>query len=625
MSGLVRLLVVAAVFSAFAPDWAGAQFLAGTQFFDYPKAKKEGETGPSAATIAVFELRGAVSERPSAADPIFGDPHQESLQSLVKRIDAAAQDDDVKAAVLLVEGGSFGPAQREELRTALQRFKDSNKPVHAHADSLHTQDYALLCGASNLSVTPTGDVWVTGLYGEGLYVRGLLDLIGVQPDFLTCGDYKSAAEMFTRTGPSPEAAEMQKWLYDGLFDELVKSVASARNVDADKAKAWIDQGLFSAEAAKEAGLIDAVEHRTAFVDRLKSEYGQKSKFDKSFGKQKELQLDLANPFSAMTLLLGGAAARADDDAENVIAIVHVDGAIMPGEPSHSALGAAEGAYSGPIRRALEKVAADEHVKGVVLRVSSPGGSAVASEVILDATKRVREKKPIIVSMGDVAASGGYYVSCGVDTIFADASTITGSIGVVSGKVATSSMWQRLGIHFEPIERGKNADIMSTSEKFTDAQRATLQGWMDEVYGVFKGHVTAARGERLKKPIDDLAGGRVYTGRQALDLGLVDEIGGLDAAIEAVAKKAGVDDYEVKTVPEAKNFLEQMLSGVLGEPDKDEHKLNEPQLSNLFLETAAPVLKAADPRRVRLLRQAAQQLDLLQREGLMLTMPLIDVP
>ncbi|MBL8848094.1 MAG: signal peptide peptidase SppA, partial [Planctomycetaceae bacterium] len=365
--------------------------------------------------------------------------------------------------------------------------------------------------------------------------------------------------------------------------------------------------------------------RSAFVARLKSEYGEDAEFDKSVGKQQEPELDMSNPFAAMSLLMGGPEAMgAPERAENVIAIVYVDGAIMPGEPTRSALGAVEGAYSGPIRRALEKVAADDHVKGVVLRVNSPGGSAVASEIILDATRHVREKKPMVVSMGDVAASGGYYVSCGVETIYADSATITGSIGVVAGKVATSSMWRRLGINFHPVERGANADIMSTAEVFSAEQRATLQGWMDEVYGVFKGHVTAARGERLKKPIDELAGGRVYTGRQALELGLVDEIGGLDVAIKAVAAKAGVEDYDIETVPESKGFLEQILAGIVGETDEDENQLVAPQLSGLFLETAGPALKAADPRRVRLIHQAALQLDLLQQEGLMLTMPLLDV-
>jgi len=619
MSGFVRTAFVALLMLSGMQGWASAQFFN----FSPPAEKKAAE--PEGPAIAVFELRGAVTEKPGAEDPIFGDPHSESLQTLIKRMDAAAEDEDVKAVVLLAEGASFGQGQREELRAAIKRLKDAGKPVHAHADSLSTQTYALLCGASRLSVTPTGDVWVTGLYGEGLYVRGLLDMIGVEPDFLTCGDYKSAAEMFTRTGPSPAAAEMEKWLFDGLYAALVDSIAAGRGVDADKVKGWIDQGLFSAEAAKEAGLIDAVEHRSAFVANLEQEFGKETRLDRSIGKKKEPEIDMSNPFAAMALLMAGPQAlEIKDTAKNVIAIVYVDGAIMVGEPPHSTFGAVEGAYSGPIRRALDKVAADKKVKGVVLRVNSPGGSAVASEVILDATKRVREKKPIIVSMGDVAASGGYYVSCGVETIYADDATITGSIGVVSGKVATTSMWKRIGINFQPIERGANADIMSTSEKFSDTQRATLQGWMDEVYGVFKGHVTTARGDRLKKPIDELAGGRVYTGRQALELGLVDKLGGLDEAIKAVAEQAKVEDYEIRTVPEAKSFLEQILAGLLDEKDKDEQRLGAPGLSHLFLETAAPALRAADPRRVRLVRQAAQQLDLLQQEGVMLTMPLYDV-
>lgn len=619
MSGLLRSVMLAAALAGLLPDWSAAQF------FDFPKSKEGQAEAPVAARIAVFELRGTVTERPGAADPIFGDPHSESLASLVRRIDAAAKDEQVRAAVLLIEGGSLRPAQREEFHAALKRLKESGKPVYAHADALSTESYALLCGASELSVTPTGDVWVTGLYGEGLYLRGLLDLIGVQPDFLTCGDYKSAAEMFTRTGPSDEAAEMQTWLYDGLYAELVNGIAAGRGVAAETVRGWIDQGLYSAEAAREAGLIDAVEQRSEFVDRLQAEYGEDARFDKSYGKSPQPQLDLSNPFAAMSLLMGGPNRRAaDSGAENVIAVVHVDGAIMPGEPRHSALSVAEGAYSGPIRRALEQAAEDEHVRGVVLRVSSPGGSAVASEVILAATKRVRANKPIVVSMGDVAASGGYYVACGVDTIFADASTITGSIGVVAGKVATTGMWRRLGINFEPIERGANADILSSSAVFSDAQRETLQGWMDEVYGVFKQHVSTARGERLKKPIDDLAGGRVYTGRQALELGLVDELGGLDAAIRAVAAKAGVEDYTIRTIPEPKNVLEQMLAGMLGKSDEEDDQLSAPRLSGLLLETAAPALKTADPRRVRLLQQAARQLDLIQREGLLLTMPLIDV-
>jgi protease-4 len=433
--------------------------------------------------------------------------------------------------------------------------------------------------------------------------------------------------MFTRTSPSPEAQEMEDWLYDSIFESLVASIAEGRGVEPEHVKEWIDVGLYSAESAKEAGLIDAVEHRADFVAMLHEEHGEDTPFNKSYAEETGPSLDLSNPFAAMSLLMGGPdAMQSLEEPKDTVAIVYVDGAIMLGEPQQSLLGMAAAAYSGPIRRALDKVADDDSVKAVVLRVNSPGGSAIASEIILDAAKRVAEKKPLVVSMGDVAASGGYYVSCGTDTIFADRSTITGSIGVVAGKVATTSMWNRVGIHFHPIQRGRNADILSSAEVFTDDQRQALQGWMDEVYGVFKGHVTACRGDKLAKPIDELAGGRVYTGEQALELGLVDKIGGLDDAIRHVAEEAGLEDYEIKTVPEAKGFLDALLASLTGESDEDEGQLHlqSPRLSTAFLKEAGPVLQAADPRRVRLLYQAAQQLDIIQQERLSLTMPLIDI-
>jgi protease-4 len=614
LSALLAVLCVASTASA--------------QLFDFPLSQPQ--TGSAAAVgpqIAVFALEGSVTEKPGSIDPLFGDPNSESLQSLVRRINEAVGDDDVQAVVLIAGGATPGRAQTEELRAALARLEDAGKPVYAYAESLTTDSYALLCGATRLSVAPTGDVWITGLYGEGLHVRGLLDLLGVEPDFLTCGDYKSAAEMFTRTSPSPQAQEMEDWLYDSIYESLVASIADGRGVEPEKVKEWIDVGLYSAESAKEAGIIDAVEHRADFVAVLRDEHGDDTPFNKSYAEETEPTLDLSNPFAAMSLLMGGPDAMQSFEPEkDSVAIVYVDGAIMLGEPQQSVLAMVDGAYSGPIRRALDQVADDNNVKAVVLRVNSPGGSAIASEIILDAAKRVAEKKPLVVSMGDVAASGGYYVSCGTDTIFADRSTITGSIGVVAGKVATTKMWNRVGIHFHPIQRGRNADILSSAEIFTDDQREALQGWMDEVYGVFKGHVTAARGDKLAKPIDDLAGGRVYTGEQALELGLVDKIGGLDEAISFVAEEAGLEDYEIKTVPEAKSFLETLLASLTGESDEDEGqlRLQSPRLSTAFLEQAGPVLEAADPRRVRLLYQAAQQLDILQQERLSLTMPLMDI-
>jgi protease-4 len=242
--------------------------------------------------------------------------------------------------------------------------------------------------------------------------------------------------------------------------------------------------------------------------------------------------------------------------------------------------------------------------------------------------RVKNKKPLIVSMGNVAGSGGYYVACGSDTVFADHATITGSIGVVAGKLATRNAWEQYGIHFEPIARGKRAGILSSGEKFTEEERKELQGWMDEVYGVFKGHVTKIRGERLKKPIDDLAGGRVYTGQQALDLGLVDRIGTLSDAIDFAREKASLgDDYELRYLPKATNFLEELLGDVSGKEKEDQSvsvSVSQAVTKTSLGESILPVLSGLEPRRMRLLMQALEQLKVLEQERVSLTMPIFDV-
>jgi protease-4 len=263
----------------------------------------------------------------------------------------------------------------------------------------------------------------------------------------------------------------------------------------------------------------------------------------------------------------------------------------------------------------------------VLRVDSPGGSAVASEIILDATMRVKAKKPLVVSMGDVAGSGGYYVACGADTIFADAGTITGSIGVLSGKFYTTPMWDKVGLSFKGYKRGAHADILASDHPFTKEEREKIQGWMDEIYGVFKKHVTDIRGDRLKKPIDDLAGGRVYTGEQALKLGLVDKIGTLDDAVKFIAKKADLSDYDVRVVPEPKNIFEQIMEST-GGGKEDKHSLDaaiggRPVMKvdgPSLLDLAAPQLAGLDPVRVKAIKRALVQLQTLHREGVCLMMP-----
>ena len=594
---------------------------------DESKEKSSSKEKSEKAVLAVFSLDGPIVETPLSEDLFFGPTKAESLHDLIERMKKARDDKDVKGVVFLLGNTEFDFAQLEEIRQSMDEIKAAGKEVHVHADSLFRGSYALLCGASKLSMVPTGEIFIMGLYGETPYLRGLLDMLGVKPDFLTCGAYKSAAEIFMRKGPSPEAEQMQSWLLDSIYEAFVGLIASGRHVPTEKARTWIDGGLYTAEKAKELGMIDAIQHREEFIAELKSKYGEKVKFDKKYGKKKGTELDLSSPLGLFKLwadLLAGPKKAAA--GKNTIALVYVDGPILPGKETPNPFMAGETiAYSTNIRQALDEAAHDDAIKAVVLRVDSPGGSAVASEIILHATEHVKAKKPFVVSMGGVAGSGGYYVACGAETIFADASTITASIGVVGGKFATTDMWEKIGINWKSVKRGANADILSSERVFTPEQREKLQSWMDEIYGVFKGHVVAIRGNRLKKKIDEIAGGRVYTGRQALELGLVDRIGTLDDAIKFLAQQAKLEKYEVRVLPHPKSFVEVLL-GELAEKDSDGNNLSlslglpAPRRAASLLDAALPYLEKLEPCRLGAVKMALGRLELLQQESVLLMMP-----
>ena len=591
-----------------------------------PAARGESKA-VATAVIPVFRLDGPITESPpDEMAAIFGGEKGISLKDLVSHLRKAGKDPNVKAVVILPEGGGPGLAQAEELRQAIQQIRASGKDVYAHCDSMGMRELALLGGANRLSVVPTGDIWVTGLFGEMPFLRGLLDKIGVQPDFLTCGAYKSAAELFMRSQPSPEADAMQNWLMDGIYESCVRMIAQNRKVDDSKVRGWIDNGPYTAKAAKDIGMIDAVEYREDFEAMLRGKYGAEVKFEKKYGEEEKKQLDLSSPMAIFKLWGEAMGAGKKKEAEKPgVAIVYVDGGIVAGKSESSPLGG-KTAGSTDIRKALDEVADDDSVKAVILRVDSPGGSATGSEIILEATKRVKAKKPLVVSMGNVAGSGGYYVACGSDTIFADENTITGSIGVVAGKFYTNPMWEKVGITFKPYKRGKNAGLLSTGETWSPEQKQKMQAWMDEIYGVFKNHVTTIRGDRLKKPIDELAGGRVYTGKQALELGLIDKIGTLNDAVVFVAKQANLgDDYDVRVHPKPKNFIEELIAELTGGKDEDDSKYlsvaRGAQMSRgALVDAALPYISQLDPARVGVIVRSLRQLETMQDEGCVLAMP-----
>ena len=582
------------------------------------EAKKE-PPAPPKPRIAVFRLAGAVKETPTDEVFNFGGETGVPLQELVARMDRAAKDGAVKAVVIVLDQATVGPAQVEELRQAIGRVRATGKEVIAHADTIGgLGQYTLLTAASRLSVVPTADLWITGLYGESPYLKRMLEKIGVQPDFLTCGDYKSASEIFMREGPSKEAEAMQNWLLDSLFDTQVGRIAASRKVSPELVKAWIDSGPHSAEKAKELGMVDAVEHRQDLEAALKRKYGAEVVFDRKYGKKAEPKLDASSPFGIFKFwgeLLG--ASRPAESKKPAVGIVHVDGAIVMGGDAASMF-QESAAVSSKIRRALDTAANDDSIKAVVLRVDSPGGSArgqrdhprrhpqgEGQEAVHRVDGRRRRQRRLLRRL-----RRRHDLRRRRDDHRLDRR------GQRQARDRATSC-DKLGVTFKSYRRGQNAGMLASGEAFTPGERLKMQTWMDEIYGVFKGHVTAIRGNRLKKPIDDLAGGRVYTGKQALELGLVDRLGTLHDAIAFVAEQAKITDYDVRVIPKPKSFLEQLLEdGADNEPRKGLDVVHRPTL----LDLAQPFLRSLDPSRAGLVRMALGRLELIHREGAVLMMP-----
>ena len=570
-------------------------------------------------TIAHFEVKGALTETPVNMPPLFGQEPPLALKSLLARLKDARHDNDVVAIVVDLQNAALGLAQLEEIHAELRKFTAVDKDVFVHADVLTTVTYAAATGASHISVVPTGDLWLMGLYGETPYVRGALDKLGIAPDFEQCGDFKAAAEPLMRTGPSEQSKQMTKWLIDGLYEGLVNVIAEGRAVPSENVRGWIDRGPYSAEEALKAGLIDSVQHRQDFIAELKGRYGPTVKIATDYGEAEEQDLpqDFFSMFQRIMEILNPSPKRF---ADPTVGLVYVEGTIMPGEAERTPFGTAAGAFSTDIRKALDKAAGEPAVKAVVMRVDSPGGSALASEIILDAARRVAAKKPLVVSMGNVAGSGGYYVTCAAETIFADPSTITASIGVIGGKLVTTDAWNKLGVNWHAEQRGEMAALLSSATPFSDQERAKIRHYMENVYGIFKGHVTAARGDRLAKPIDDLAGGRVFTGAQALDLGLVDKLGGLDDAIKFAVKQARLGDYDIRVIPEPPSIFDLLMAH-----DEGDEFLGTSRATSSFADlplfrAILPGIAQLDPLRVRALVRTLQRVELIHEDGVVMMMP-----
>ncbi|MEM6992396.1 MAG: signal peptide peptidase SppA [Myxococcota bacterium] len=525
-----------------------------TEAGPYDAPRKSADFDEKKPHLLVIELDKPIAEVESIS--MFGTSTGTPLRSLQNKLGEAAADPLVEGIVLRSSGFSISMALAQELRLSLKEFRDAGKSVHCHTEGVSNAAYYVLTACETIGLSPLGDVVVSGAAAAPIHVKGLLDRVGVTADFLHVGAYKGAAEPITRDEPSPQMIETLEALLDESYTTLVAGLVEGRGIGEDEAKAAIDKAMYVANEAVEAKLVDEVSTWESFVAATGKPWQR--------GDQAENPLEDMGALQRFVGLL-----PADRPSKPHVALVYAVGNVIDGKGS-GVVGARQEIASRTLVSALHALGKDDNVKAVVLRVSSPGGSARASELIWHAVAEVKKVKPVIVSMGGVAASGGYYISAGATKIFAEDNTITGSIGVVGGKLVFGDALAAVGVNNFEVKRGERALMWSSMKPWTTEERAAVQQMMQLTYDEFVGRVAEGRSME-RDAVHTIAQGRVWTGAAAKERGLVDEIGGLDAALAAARELGGVEADTALEVYPGKPTLRDLLSsfgavqaqGVLG--------------------------------------------------------------
>lgn len=531
-----------------------------------------GQKKPAAVqdgSYLVFDLSANILDTPSQTEGMeefieaLGGESRGRLQlrQVTRALEAAAEDKAIKGLFLTgsLQGGNYGSgyAALREVRAAIEAFKASGKPVKAYLTLARTRDFYLASAAGEIVLDPYGAVVMPGLASQPMFFSGAFEKFGVGVQVTRVGKYKSGIEPFTRTDMSPENREQIQKLIDDLWGELTATVSAGRKLPAGTLQRLVDEkGFIRAEAAREARLVDRIAYLDEVLDELKEATGRKGS---------------ARPFKQINLkeyarLVGGHGLAARRAAEGKIelnpekgrlAIVYAEGEIVDGH------GQEEGyVYGAKTARLLRQVRQDEGVKAVVLRVNSPGGSVTGSEAIAREVRLLQQVKPVVVSMGSYAASGGYWISAPAGRIFAEPTTVTGSIGVYGVLLNFQKLFnEKLGLTFDTVKTGRHADALTVTRPKTPEEMKLIQDSVDWIYEQFIGKV--ADGRKLeRKTVEEIAQGRVWSGAEALKLGLVDEIGGLSAAVKHAAAEAKLGDgFRVAEYPRPKQFAEALTEAL----------------------------------------------------------------
>jgi protease IV len=485
----------------------------------------------TAPLILELDLTEGIAEEPPA-DPVSAvlTMRRSRLADLLEGLRRARSDQRVKALIVKVGGRPIGLATVQEFRRAVEEFRDAGKQTVAWAEtfgefSAGNVPYYLATAFDTIYLQPSGDLGLTGIAMERYFLRGTLDQLGVDFQVAKRHEYKSAAEQLTERSFSGPAREATERLAVSVTDQLTEAIAERRRLDPAKVRELIDRGPFLAQQAHEAGLVDELGYRDEVYARVRKTAGHDA-----------IVLHVGR--YQRSRALAERARSLPNPKQRHVALVYATGPIRRGRSGRGPLsGGAMG--SDTISAALRAAAADDGARAILLRVNSPGGSYVASDTIWREVVRARNAgKPVVVSMGDVAASGGYFIAMAADAIVAQAGTITGSIGVLSGKPVLSELLGRAGVTTDSVTEGAHSDMFKTTRPFSDEEWALVNDWLDHIYADFTGKV--AEGRRMSADrVHELARGRVWTGADALANGLVDELGGMDRAAAIARRRAGL--------------------------------------------------------------------------------------
>ncbi len=498
-------------------------------------------------SVLVLKVSGSLPDY-APDDPtarLFGISQPQSFTNLLTQLRKAKVDKRVNGVLLDIDFPQIGWGKAEELREAIKDFRASGKPIYSYMEIGMNKEYYIATATEKIYMPPSGDIYVNGFAAEAMFYKGSLDKLGIEADVIQIGPkYKSAPDQYTKDKMGDGQREVINALLDEYFGRLKNGIAEARSKTPEDVAALIDGAPYHADEAKQLNLIDDALYRDQVYDQLKTRLGYKPE-DKlrtvSGSEYREIPSD--------TLGL--------NNGEKV-AVIYASGAINMGSSSKSPFGG-EMVGADTIVKAVNDAAADNSIKAIVLRVDSPGGSALASDLMWHAIENAKAKKPVVVSMADVAASGGYYIACNANKIVAEPTTVTGSIGVFLGKPVLKGFYDWIGVTNEYVTRGKNSGIFREDQKWTPEERAKMQTQAEKIYFQdFLPKVAKGRNKTTEE-VNTLGQGRVWTGTQAKANGLIDEFGGLEKAIEIAKQLANLPaDKDVRRIayPEARGFLEE---------------------------------------------------------------------